>query len=73
LLAPFARFHVHHIVPKLGAWLSKSQEYDYLQASIQAFPSPEAFAAQMTEAGLHNVRINRMSFDAVHLYLGVCP
>ena len=27
-MAPLARFHVHHVVPRLGAWLSGNAEYD---------------------------------------------
>src|SRR5215471_4226588 len=53
LLGPFARFHVHSVVPWLGGLLSGSREYRYLQKSIAAFPPPEEFAATMTEAGLH--------------------
>ena len=39
LLSPFARFHIHHLVPWLGSLLSGSKEYRYLQASIAAFPA----------------------------------
>lgn len=52
LLAPLARFHIHTVVPRLGAWLAGATEYDYLQGSIAAFPPPEAFAAAMAECGL---------------------
>lgn len=70
IMAPFARFHVRHIVPRLGAWLSKDAEYRYLQTSIAAFPTPAEFAAQMEAAGLSDVQLKRMSFGAVHLFVG---
>lgn len=70
LLAPFARFHVRHIVPRLGAWLSRDAEYRYLQTSIAAFPTPAAFMEQMRAAGLKDVQAKRMSFGAVHLFVG---
>lgn len=70
---PFARFHVHHVVPLLGKALSSGAEYRYLQASIQAFPEPEVFAEQMTEAGLVDVKIKPMGMGSVHLYTGVVP
>jgi demethylmenaquinone methyltransferase/2-methoxy-6-polyprenyl-1,4-benzoquinol methylase len=70
-LAPFARFHLRHIVPRLGAWISGDKEYRYLQESVTAFPPPETFAALMTEAGFSDVRFERMTFDAAHLYVGV--
>ena len=72
-LAPLARLHVHRIVPRLGAWLSGEAEYAYLQASIAAFPAPDAFAAQMAEAGLADVRVERLAFGAVHLFVGRAP
>lgn len=73
LLAPLARLHVHHLVPRIGAWLSGAQEYRYLQASIAAFPEPDAFAALMREAGLQQVRWQAMLPAVAHLYVGRVP
>jgi demethylmenaquinone methyltransferase / 2-methoxy-6-polyprenyl-1,4-benzoquinol methylase len=70
LLAPFARFHVHHVVPRLGAWLSGAQEYRYLQASIAAFPPPREFCRVMEEAGLGEVSFRRLGFGAACLFTG---
>ena len=70
IMAPFTRFHIHHLVPWLGSLLSGSKEYRYLQASIAAFPAPAAFAALMEEAGLHQVEIHPMTFGVAHLYVG---
>lgn len=67
----FARLHVHHIVPRLGALLSGSNEYRYLQTSIEAFPRPEAFCDVMRAAGLAEVVFERLAFGAAHLYVGV--
>ena len=69
-LAPFARFHVHHVVPTLGGLLSGSKEYRYLQKSIADFPAPDTFADMMRHAGFRSVRLERMSFGAAHLYVG---
>ncbi len=71
LLAPFARFHVRHVVPRLGAWLSGDAEYRYLQTSVAAFPPPETFVELMGEAGLRDARFDAMPFDAAHLYVGL--
>jgi demethylmenaquinone methyltransferase/2-methoxy-6-polyprenyl-1,4-benzoquinol methylase len=73
LLKPLARFHVHHVVPRLGALLSGSREYRYLQSSIAAFPAPNDFLAMMAEAGLVELHVKRMSFGAAHLYCGQVP
>lgn len=70
LLAPFARFHVHHVVPTIGTLLSGKWEYRYLQASIAAFPPAEEFVAQMGAAGLTEVVATRLGFGAAHLYVG---
>lgn len=73
LLQPFARWHVHTVVPRLGAWLSGSREYRYLAESIAAFPAPDAFADLCREAGWTDVTVRAFSFDAVHLYTGRAP
>lgn len=70
LLAPLARLHVHHIVPRLGALISGAREYRYLQESIAAFPPPEAFCATMREAGLSEVSFAPMFPEVAHLYVG---
>lgn len=70
LLSPFARFHVHHVVPLLGAWLSGEREYRYLQESIAAFPTPPDFAALMESAGLTDVTVSAQTLRTAHLYAG---
>lgn len=69
-MAALARLHVHHVVPRLGAWLSGDREYRYLQASIAAFPPAEEFAALMETAGLRDVVAHRLTFGTAHLYIG---
>jgi demethylmenaquinone methyltransferase/2-methoxy-6-polyprenyl-1,4-benzoquinol methylase len=73
VLAPFTRFHVHHVVPRLGALLSGNKEYRYLQRSVAAFPPPEQFKGLMEEAGLRDVEVSRMTFGVAHLYVGRAP
>ena len=51
-LASLARFHVHTLVPRVGAFLSRAPEYRYLEQSIAKFPPAEEFEALMVEAGL---------------------
>ena len=70
LLAPFARFHVRHVVPTIGALLSGKREYRYLQSSVAAFPPPDEFLAQMEAAGLTQATATRLGFGAAHLYVG---
>ncbi|HAN31183.1 MAG TPA: bifunctional demethylmenaquinone methyltransferase/2-methoxy-6-polyprenyl-1,4-benzoquinol methylase UbiE [Myxococcales bacterium] len=72
-MAPLARFHVHHIVPRLGAWLSGDEEYRYLQQSVAAFPPAPQFAEMMQAAGLDVEMIAPQTFGTAHLYVGRCP
>ena len=73
VLGALARFHVHHVVPALGALLSGKREYRYLQRSIAAFPPAEEFAALMGAAGLADVSITPLTFGACSLYVGRVP
>jgi len=69
-MAALARFHVHHIVPRLGALLSGDREYRYLAASVAAFPAADAFVALMGRVGLQQVVAHRLTFGTAHLYIG---
>ncbi|MFK8003662.1 MAG: bifunctional demethylmenaquinone methyltransferase/2-methoxy-6-polyprenyl-1,4-benzoquinol methylase UbiE [Polyangiales bacterium] len=70
LIGPLARFHVHHVVPRIGALVSGQAEYRYLQESIAAFPSAPAFAALMQKSGVRDVEVRRLTFGAANLYVG---
>jgi demethylmenaquinone methyltransferase/2-methoxy-6-polyprenyl-1,4-benzoquinol methylase len=69
LLGHAARFHTRHVVPKLGALLSGSREYAYLQKSIAAFPPAAEFAALMERSGLHVIEVLPLTFGACTLYV----
>ncbi len=69
ILGPFARFHVHSVVPFLGGLISGSREYRYLQRSIAAFPSPSEFAAIMEGAGLSVIETRPLTFGVATLYV----
>jgi demethylmenaquinone methyltransferase/2-methoxy-6-polyprenyl-1,4-benzoquinol methylase len=70
VLGPLARFHVHSVVPAVGALLSGAKEYQYLQKSIAAFPPSTEFEALMVEAGLRIVASTALTFGVCHLYVG---
>lgn len=69
LLGPIARFHVHTLVPWLGALISGAAEYRYLQRSIAAFPSADEFARLMEARGLRVLRVEALTFGVCHLYV----
>lgn len=69
LLGAAARFHVHHVVPRLGALLSGGSAYRYLQSSIEAFPPAEVFVETMKAAGLEVRRAEPLTFGACVLFV----
>ncbi len=69
LLGPLARFHIHAVVPRLGALLSGAREYHYLQRSIAAFPSPADFAALCEESGLEVREVIPLTFGVACLHV----
>jgi demethylmenaquinone methyltransferase / 2-methoxy-6-polyprenyl-1,4-benzoquinol methylase len=69
MIGSIARFHVHSVVPRLGALLSGKREYAYLQRSIAAFPRASEFAELMRSAGFASVEVSPLTFGVVHLYV----
>ncbi len=69
LLGALARFHVHTLVPTVGAILSGAREYRYLQQSIAAFPPAAQFAEQLRGAGLRVLTVQPLTFGVCHLYV----
>ena len=69
VLASAARFHTHHVVPRIGALLSGKREYAYLQRSVAAFPPADEFAAIMRDAGLTVLEIVPLAFGACTLFV----
>lgn len=70
ILGPLARFHVHTVVPYVGALLSGAPEYRYLQRSIAAFPPADEFAERMRRTGLEMTPPEALTFGVCHLYVG---
>jgi demethylmenaquinone methyltransferase/2-methoxy-6-polyprenyl-1,4-benzoquinol methylase len=64
-----ARFHTHHVVPRLGALLSGRREYRYLQASVAAFPPAEEFAQIMRDSGLDVEKVIPLTFGVCTLFI----
>ncbi len=73
LLAPFARFHVHVVVPIVGALLSGASAYRHLRNSVEAFPEPEDFAVTLEEVGVKVRHLHRLGFGACVLFEGEVP
>jgi len=64
------RWYFKTLLPRVGRLISKHGEaYSYLPASVEQFPSPEAFAALLTENGFSSVRTVSLTFGIVYLYV----
>lgn len=70
VLGPLARFHVHTVVPALGALLSRAPQYRYLESSIARFPRPSEFVAMLEAAGVELVSAKSLTFGVCHLFVG---
>jgi len=68
-VGPLARFHLHNVVPRVGALFSGASEYRYLQRSVAAFPRPEAFAELMSGAGLRVLEVRPLTFGVCVLFV----
>jgi demethylmenaquinone methyltransferase/2-methoxy-6-polyprenyl-1,4-benzoquinol methylase len=68
-----ARFHVRWAVPRLGALLSGSSEYAYLQRSMALFPGPAEFAGMVAAAGLSVRSSTPLALGACHLFVAEVP
>lgn len=71
--AGLARWHIRHVVPRLGAWLSGWHEYRYLEQSITAFPPPGAFAETLRAQGFDRVEARSLAFGACTLFCAARP
>jgi demethylmenaquinone methyltransferase / 2-methoxy-6-polyprenyl-1,4-benzoquinol methylase len=69
LLGALARFHIHVVVPYVGALLSGVKEYQYLQRSIAAFPPAGEFASMMKSSNLEVLAVQPLTFGVCHLYV----
>jgi demethylmenaquinone methyltransferase/2-methoxy-6-polyprenyl-1,4-benzoquinol methylase len=70
VLGTLARWHIHRVVPAIGAALSGAHEYRYLERSIAAFPPRDEFAATMRASGLDVISAEPLTFGVATLFVG---
>jgi demethylmenaquinone methyltransferase/2-methoxy-6-polyprenyl-1,4-benzoquinol methylase len=68
-------FYFLKVLPKVGQWMmrNKQEAYSYLPESVGQFPSGEALAERMRDAGLSNVVFHPMTLGIATLYIGTKP
>jgi demethylmenaquinone methyltransferase / 2-methoxy-6-polyprenyl-1,4-benzoquinol methylase len=71
-LRNFYLWYFRRILPLIGRLISKHPSaYDYLPASVEAFPSPEEFSQQLREAGFGTVRAIALTFGVVYMFVAI--
>jgi len=66
-------FYFKKVLPCVGAIISKKNgPYDYLPASVMAFPPRSEFVGLMKDAGISHVEYFDLSFGIVTVYVGKC-
>lgn len=70
-LRPLFDFYFHHIMPKVGGLVTGDRAaYDYLPASVAAFPDKDRLIRMMLDAGCSRVRVKSLGLGAVALHVG---
>ncbi len=71
-LRSFYLWYFRRVLPLIGRLVSKHPSaYTYLPESVEAFPTPEAFAEQLRAAGFGTVRAHPLTFGVVYLFVAV--
>lgn len=69
---PLYYFYTKRILPAIAGKVTGDRAaYDYLNASIEAYPGHLAMSEELRAAGFTQVRVIRMTFGIVALHIGV--
>jgi demethylmenaquinone methyltransferase/2-methoxy-6-polyprenyl-1,4-benzoquinol methylase len=64
------KWYFRAVLPRVGRAVSKhGKAYSYLPASVERFPSPEAFSDMLRAAGFARARAVPLAFGIVYLYI----
>lgn len=70
VLRPLYGFYLHRVIPLLGSLIGHDRaSYEYLSASIDAFPAHQALTDELMAAGFSSVAVRRMTFGAVAVHV----
>jgi demethylmenaquinone methyltransferase/2-methoxy-6-polyprenyl-1,4-benzoquinol methylase len=66
----FYLWYFRNVLPLIGRLVSRHRSaYTYLPASVEAFPTPDEFMAQLTAAGFGTVRAVSLTFGIVYMFV----
>jgi demethylmenaquinone methyltransferase/2-methoxy-6-polyprenyl-1,4-benzoquinol methylase len=61
--------YFHRVLPLVGRLVSRNgRAYSYLPDSVDGFPTPGQFAAEMGEAGFFNIKTHKLTFGISYIY-----
>ena len=64
------KWYFRAVLPRVGRAVSKhGKAYSYLPASVERFPTPEAFSDEIRKAGFRHVRTVPLTLGIVYLYI----
>ncbi|TWU01861.1 bifunctional demethylmenaquinone methyltransferase/2-methoxy-6-polyprenyl-1,4-benzoquinol methylase UbiE [Neorhodopirellula pilleata] len=68
-------FYFRYVLPKVGQMLARNDKsaYEYLPASVGQFPSGEALALRLKDAGLTDVKYYALTLGVATIYCGNKP
>lgn len=70
LVRAFYLWYFRRVLPLIGRIVSRHPSaYTYLPESVEAFPSPERFAALLRDAGFQTVRVVPLTFGIVQMFV----
>lgn len=68
----FYDFYSRHIMPRIGQLLSKEKSaYEYLPASVAAFPYGKKFTDILTKTGYKDTKAQSLTFGIASIYTGI--
>lgn len=71
-LRNFYLWYFKKVLPLVGRLISRHPTaYNYLPASVEAFPTPEQFAQNLRDAGFGTVRAVPLTFGIVYMFVAV--
>ena len=67
--------YFRHLLPRIGQLLARNEQaaYAYLPSSVGEFPSGQALAERMNQAGLHDTKFCPLTCGIATLYCGTKP
>ena len=64
------QFYFKYILPRLGAFISKSDGYKYLPESVKYFPSRLELQSMMKSSGFNHIKITNLTFGVCSVFIG---